>query len=208
MAKLPNPPPIDELRALGPELLVLAKGTLLWRIYFRGGRFPTAWSTFRTFGPVASSRFDHHQASPARPPRGILHAASNGPTCFAEVFQETRTVDRGAGEPWLVGFELARDLELHDLTGVWPTRAGASTALHSGRRDRARLWSRALYAAYPRIDGLRYCSSMAANAPAFALYERARNALPARPLFHRALADPSIVTVVSNAARQFGYALI
>ena len=87
-------------------------------------------------------------------------------------------------------------------------RAGASTALHSGRRDRARRWSQAIYAAYPGADGLWYPSSMDANCPCVALYERARTALPARPSFHAALADPKLAVIVHHAAVRFGYRLV
>ena len=71
------------------------------------------------------------------------------------------------------------DLRLLDLTGPWPTRAGASMLLASGPRGRARDWSRQVYAAYPQIQGLWYPSSMHAHARSAALYERARAALPA-----------------------------
>jgi hypothetical protein len=183
-------------------------GTLLWRVYFRSGPYPAVWSGFRHFGPVASSRFDHHRPPPSRQDRGILYAAARGPTCLAEVFQDTRTVDRSSRSPWLAGFELARELTVHDLTGSWCTRASASMAIHSGRRDRARRWSRAIYDAFPEIEGLRFCSSMDANRHAFALYERAGDAFPARPVFHRALADPTLLSSVLAAAGEFGYALL
>lgn len=208
MAKFPNPPSVAELQRLGPETLVLPQGTPLWRVDRRAGPHPVAWNTFRSFGPVASSRFDHHLPPPKVRTRAILYAAANGPTCLAEVFQETRTIDRDAGDPWLVELELTRDLTLHDLQSAWPTRAGASTALHSGRRDRARLWSQAMYDAFPNVDGLAYCSSMYGNRTAYALYERAQSAMPARPTFHRALRDPVLLTVLKNAASDLGYALV
>lgn len=208
MAKLPNPPAVEKLRDLGPELVHVTAGMLIWRVYFRAGQYPTRWKEFRKFGPVSSSRFDHHVPPAAPQERGILYAAARGPTCIAEVFQETRTIDRAARSPWVVGFELVRDLVLHDLTGTWCTRAGASMAIHSGRRDRTRLWSRAMYEAYPEVDGLRYCSSMDGNNPAFALYERAESALARRPVFHRALRDPVMLTAIANAANEFAYVVL
>ena len=45
---------------------------------------------------------------------------------------DTRVIDRTAHDPWLVAFELLQPLNLLDLTGVWPTRAGASMALNTG----------------------------------------------------------------------------
>jgi hypothetical protein len=110
--------------------------------------------------------------------------------------------------PWLVAFEFARDVPLLDLTGTWPTRAGGSMAIGSGPRPRARRWSRAIYATYPNVEGLLYASSMNANQPALSLYERAQNAMPAAPVFHRALSDPALVPRLNAAAATLGYGLV
>lgn len=126
-------------------------------------------------------------------------------TCFAEVFQHTRTIKRSRKRPWLVGFELTRSVSLLDLMGTWPTKAGASMALCSGRRDRARAWSLRIYEDYPAIEGLCYPSSMDRNQPAVALYERVRDALPARPVFHRALIDPTLNSAIARATTLFNY---
>jgi len=204
VAKLPLPPrPLD----LPPEWTVLPAGKLLWRAFFRGGAHPVRWNDFRVFGPMAASRFDPHDPPPRLQGRGILYAADHGRTCLAEVFQETRVIDRADREPWLVGFRLNADLRLLDLTGLWPTRAGASMAICAGRRDRSRAWSRAIYEAYPGAGGLIYPSSMYAHQPAVALYERARPALPGGPAFHRPLSDPALHTVLRNAAAELGYRL-
>ena len=80
-------------------------------------------------------------------------------------------------------------MKLLDLTGTWPTRAGASEADSSGPHRRAREWSRRIYEAYPTIEGLLYRSSLSADS-AVALFERAATAVPAAPQFHRALIDP------------------
>ena len=69
-------------------------------------------------------------------------------------------------------------------------------------------WSRAIYSAYPDIEGLYYPSSMAANRPAFALYERAVSAIPRAPAFHRPLSDPTLLTLLRNVARDLGYVLL
>ena len=181
---------------------------MLWRIYFRTGAHPSRWNGFRSFGPTGA-RFDHHPPPPKRHrARSILYASDSGPTSLAEVFQQTRVLDRFVGEPALAAFELTRDLQLLDLTGAWPTRAGASMAINSGSRGAARAWSRAIYAAYPEVVGLRYASSMNANQPAFALYERARSSRPASAAFDLPLATPSLVAPLAAAAIRFGYALV
>jgi RES domain len=185
---------------------VVPAGVLLWRLYFRGGRHPTAWNTFRAFGPTRG-RFDHQLPPPRVQERRILYAAGHGPTALAEVFQEGRTVDRTTRDPWLAAFHLRRPISLLDLSGIWPTRAGASMALSSGPRPRAQRWSRAFYEAYPGIDGLFYPSSMSGSRPALAFYERALDALPRTPELHRPLLDPALLPILRRVASDLGYGL-
>lgn len=205
VAKLPDPP--ASLYGIDPQWHVLPRGAILWRLYSRSGRYPSRWNTFRRFGPT-SSRFDHHLPPPKLQTRGIYYGALHLPTCFAEAFQATRVIDRALDDPWLVGLELGRDLQLLDLTGTWPTRAGASMAINTGPRPRARLWSQVIYSDYPTADGLWYASSMDANRPAVALYERARPGLPAQPGFHHALSDEAMTPLIQDIASRFGYAVI
>ncbi|HWL84949.1 MAG TPA: RES family NAD+ phosphorylase, partial [Polyangiaceae bacterium] len=184
MAKFPEPPYVAELARHPPAVRIVAAGTMLWRIYFRSTAHHTKWNTFRRFGPTGS-RFDHHETPKRFQDRGIMYTASGGETCFAECFQSTRTIDVNRGRPALVAFALARDLELLDLTGDWPTQVGASMAINSGPRPRAQRWARAIYAAYPNLHGIWYASSMAANEPAQALFERATGSMPNSPTIHR-----------------------
>jgi hypothetical protein len=137
-----------------------------------------------------------------------MYAARRPRTPLAEVFQTRRTINAWRDEPWLVGFRLAADVRLLDLTGLWPTRAGASTAINSGPRSVARRWSGAIYEAYPDATGLWYGSSMDANAPCVALFERARDALPALPSFHRALADDTLRAFLETCAEMLRYRLL
>lgn len=107
----------------------------------------------------------------------------------------------------MVGFELASPIDLLDLTGVWPTRAGASMALNSGPRPRARRWSQSIYEAYADLHGLYSASSMHANQPLITLHERARDALPPHPVVHRPLNDPALLLGLDRAAVELGYDL-
>lgn len=207
MSKFPEPPTAAELARLGAEPHVLTAGTVLWRLYCRGGDHPTFWNTFRSFGPTRG-RFDHHRPPPRLQSRAIVYAAGHGPTCLAEVFQDTRVIDREESDPWLVSFALRSDLLLLDLTGTWPTRAGASMAMASGPRPRAQRWSREIYEAFPSLQGIAYSSSMYGNLPTVALYERAAFALPRTPRFHRPLTDPAILPVLMHVARDLGYGLV
>lgn len=206
--KLPAPPSAAALRASQPELRVLPAGTELWRVHFAGGGRRTSWDSFRHYGPVASARFDPHAPPPRVQDRGIFYAADHGPTCLAEVFQETRVIDRVLREPWLVGFRLARPVAVLDCTGAWPTRAGASMNLSSGPRPRARAWARAIYQALPEVEGLYYPSSMHGNLPCVALFERSADALPGTPTFHRPLAHPALSSRLRVAAARLGYLLV
>lgn len=191
---------------------------MLWRIYFQGGRHPSEWNEFRGFGSLSTARFDHH-ARRRRPEqkRKILYAATTVQICAAEVFQETRTIDRSGRNPWLVGFELRADLDLLDLTGEWPTSAGASMAIGSSEsRSLTRHWSRSIYGAYPGVAGLWYASSMYGNQPAVALYEKAQPFLPESPLFHVPLtyegnvplANEGLLTLLKYTARRLRYDIV
>lgn len=209
MPKLPNPPGSEELRNVGPETVVLPAGTLLFRIYFWGGDHPGRWGEFRSFGPLASARFDHHpEPRGFHEDHGILYAAPRIKTCVAEVFQEERNVDTRTREPWLAGFALSDELALLDLRGDWPTRAGASMNINSGPRSRSRRWSSAIHTAYPRLMGLLYASSMHANERAVALYERAEGAIPASPSVHVPLSHPGLTGGLEQVAKELGYDLL
>jgi hypothetical protein len=48
---------------------------------------------------------------------------------------------------------------------------------------------------------------MDANQPSVALCDRAQDAVPARPIFDRALADPALNSAVVKAAILFNYAV-
>jgi hypothetical protein len=215
MAKFPWPPSAAHLQQLrdDDDVVAVAPLTSLARIYSSGGAHPTHWNTFRTVGPVAAGRFDPHpptdDGTPADAPGcGVLYAAVDLRTCVAECFQVSRVADRRTGRPWLVVFRPIRVLRLLDLTGTWPTRAGASQAISSGPRDRSRAWARAIIEAYEDIDGLWYRSSMDSGKPAICLWQRAADAIPAAPSAHLPLDAPGLVLPLARACRSLGYLLI
>ena len=208
MVKLPRPPvALPSLR--DDDLRTLEGGLLVWRLYRAGGSHPVGWNQFRYHEPVAIGRFDHQE-----PPRhddadrGILYAALDITAALAETFQDTRTIDRSRHEPWLVGFQLELDLVTLDLTGLWPTRAGGSQAIATGRRDIAQAWSRTIYEAYPGIHALLYGSSMAGGSKNLALYERSRQHVPLNPRFHAPLRHPGLELPLKREATRLGYSLI
>ncbi len=209
MPKVPRKPSLARLRQLQPDIKIIKVGSILWRIYFRASRHPTRWHDLRHVGPI-DARFDHHLGDePTLQDRAILYAADNPLTCFAEVFQKTRVINRWHKDPWLVGFAINKTLRLLDLTGSFPTQAGASMGLMTGSRSIARSWAQAFYTVYPETCGLFYPSSMHANQPAVVLTDRAESVgiMPKQPSFHRALGDPVMLSMLKNAARTLGYVL-
>jgi RES domain len=209
--KFPDPPGVDAVSRIDPAVRTVAKGVTLARVYFTGGDHPTRWNEFRHYGPT-NARFDHHvvdaRDGPHTQHRSILYCATAADTCFAEIFQETRRINRTRRAPWLAVFVLARNLPLLDLTGSYPTRVGASMAINTGQRGRARAWARTFYDAYPTLNGLYYPSSMNGNEPAVALNDRARDCISAYPDFNRALADDALLDVLKHSAHRLGYGLL
>jgi RES domain len=161
VGKLPYPPARLVIPALS---ITIEEGTLLWRVYRAGGRHPMTWNGFRSFGPIATGRFDHHGLPPSEDPvRAMYYASDSAAGAIVETFQDSRFIDRLDREPWIVAFELRDDFVGLDLTGAWPTLAGASQAISSGRRDIARAWSRLIWGEYEDVDGLWYPSAMAGH---------------------------------------------
>ena len=212
MAKLPVEPDLEHLRGLPPTIVSIPTGTILHRVYRRGGEHPMVWNAFRHFGPTAA-RFDHHvrddEARPHLQDRGIFYAARDIITAIAEVFQEKRAVNRTANESWLVSYALATDLQLLDLSDTFLVKAGGSMKLVSGASLYAQNWSRGFYDCYPEIHGIYYPSSLT-NRPVVAVYERAASLkpFPLTPLFHRALMDALLIEPIRNACKDIGYDLL
>ena len=170
----------------------------------------------RRFGPT-NARFDPQQDPPHDQDRAVLYTAGSLATALAEAFSATRVIERSRDYPWLASFALAEPLRLLDLAGDWPTRAGASQAISSGRKDIARLWAQAVYEEYD-VDGILYPSSMSGrrrrrNDPpmhglAFALFDGATPALPAHPLMHLPLSHPGLDAALGEVAERYGYGLV
>ena len=80
--------------------------------------------------------------------RQVLYAASSITTAIAEAFGATRVIELSRDGPYIAGFRLTRAIRLLDLASDWPTRAGASQAISSGRKDVARAWARAIFDEY------------------------------------------------------------
>lgn len=195
------PPDVSRLPRLRAEhLREIGADVPLGRIYFAAGEFPTSWNSFRTFGPTRS-RFDHHPRKRGVHPRhGVMYLApalvdargvtmSALQTALVECFRDLGVVDTVTGAPHFVLFRPVRPLRLLDLgDSAWVTQAGGNGAISSGPRGAARAWARAIYRHYgAELDGVLYPSSNLPPARAVALWERGRDALPERPVFHEPL---------------------
>jgi hypothetical protein len=213
VAKLPPPPTAQHLRSvvgLGTDdLVAVTTETVLWRIQRTVGPHVTPWNGLRHFGPAADCRFDP-QPPPSRDAQheGVTYLAITPQTALAEAFQSRRLLDRHHGAPHLVGLRLVRPVQLLDLSRAWPTRAGASQAISSGRRDVARAWAREVRVAFPELDGLWYPSSMDGGGFCLVLWNPAADALPTAPVLSRALADPALADRLAGAATRLGYRLL
>lgn len=215
MAKLPHPR--RSLVALrGSDLRTLRVGTTLYRVYRTAGTYPSGWNTLRNVGPT-SARFDPHRPPRRIQDRHVLYAAGSIPTALAEAFGVTRVIEPSRDRPFLAAFRLAKPVRLLDLASDWATRAGASQALSSGRKDIAREWAQAIFEEY-EVDGLWYPSSMSGttrrpsdprlHGHAVALFTPARRSLPAHPTMNIPLAHPAIAAALAVAAERYGYRLL
>jgi hypothetical protein len=209
VAKLPAAPPPEELAAIGvrPDEEHRTQARLL-RIHRTLGEHVVPWNAFRHHGPLALGRFDPHDPPPRTQEAGVLYAALAAQTCVAEVFQLRRVVNRRRGAPYLTAFTPTRELRLVDLRGAWPTRAGASQAIASGRRDVARGWARSIHAGLAAFDGVVYPSSMDGGRPAFALFERAADAMPGEPDGSWPLGHPALADALAGVCQALGYRLL
>jgi hypothetical protein len=205
MEQLPDPP---DRFTNAADVAECTEGQRLWRIYFRGGPHPTSWQEFRHYGPTGS-RFDPQEPPPSTQSRGVMYTATGSDalrTVIAELFQQTRLIDRARDQPWVVAFGLSADLSLLRTDRLWPVQAGGNLAINSGSRERARAWSRVVYDSYPTLSGIWYPSSLT-NQPCAALYERAGFAIPRAPVFNEALNSARLLPGLTKIAANLGFTL-
>ena len=207
--KFPDPPEFDRLPPADQDGDLVDVSGSLWRIFPTTSMHATPWNTLRHWGPVAA-RFDPHPPPPAdHPQHGVLYAGSDAVTALAEAFGANRTVDVHSGDPWLVKFTLdLRAVDLLDLTGTWPTRAGASQEIWtSPDRRRTQRWARAIAARFSELGGVRYGSSMhGAGAYNVALWTVAEPAVAnAGVRFAEPLAHPAMAAMMRTACTRIGY---
>lgn len=217
MARLPPPPDQAALRAvLDPLLDVVAvhSSTRLVRIFTAKGRHPQRWNGYRFTGPLAHGRFDPQPRADDGTPTsdsglGVLYFALSVRTSVAEVFQLSSVVDRTTQAPHLVVLRPARTLRLLDVSGLWPTRAGASQEISSGPKVVTQLWARAIRQAHPDLDGIWYRSSMDSGHPAICLWEPpSGDALPSAYDMLLPLDHPGLDLPLARICAELNYTLL
>ncbi|WGW10952.1 RES family NAD+ phosphorylase [Saxibacter everestensis] len=202
MVKLPREPRVP-LSHEPADLITLGTDTLLWRLHATTGTYTLPWDRLRFYGPTPS-RFDPQLEPPGPSERGVTYASTEIVTVLAEAFQATRAIDAVTAGPHLTGWSPARSLTLLDLTGDWPLRHGASQALTSGIKSSCRAWARAIYDAFPEIDGLWSRSSLR-DGTVVALWTPAADSFPAAPTFSRPLSAPGLRERIWACAKTIGY---
>ncbi|SFK40620.1 RES family NAD+ phosphorylase [Amycolatopsis sacchari] len=216
MARLPLPPGRGTLIAArrNEDVVAVHPATSLVRIFSAGGSHPQRWNTFRRFGPLPHGRFDPqppgHGGAPAEDPgNGVAYFGLSVRTSVAEVYQTTSIVDRHTNAPQLVVVHPSRTLRLLDLSGLWPTRAGASQEISSGPKQVTQAWARAIRAAFDDLDGLWYRSSMDGGGPSVCLWDPpAAGALPAEPDVLLPLDHPGLDIPLARVCEQLNYVLL
>lgn len=182
--------------------------THLVRIFSALGDHPQRWNSFRFAGPLPHGRFDPHADCGAvqEDSVGVVYFGLSVRTAVAEVYQTTSTVDRATRSPHLVVFRPARTLRLLDLSGLWPTRAGASQEISSGPKKVTQAWARAIHTAHPDLDGVWYRSSMDSGHPAIALWEPpSAGALPDEPDVLLPLNHPGLDLPLARVCEELNY---
>lgn len=217
MARLPLPPARSVLvRQLNRahDVVTVQPATRLVRIFTAHGNHPQQWNSFRYTGPLPHGRFD--QQPPGRggapvtdPANGVLYFGLTVRTSVAEVFQTSSTVDRRTRGPRLVVVRPTRTLRLLDLTGLWPTRVGASQEISSGPKKLTQAWARAIRGAFSDLDGLWYRSSMDSGDPAICLWDPpAGAALPIAPDVLLPLDHPGLDVPLGRVCEELNYTLL
>jgi len=210
---LPDPPGPAILRGLGfesGETRVIDPCEVWWRAHFTEGAHVLPWNRFRSFGPIL--RFDPHRLPKGEDPtRGVWYGGSTPDSALGELFQTDRVIDRRRNRPYLTALSFTRTLTVLDVAadseGAWITRVGGTFAVSTAAHAITQQWARAVAAAFPDLDGIRYNSRYAGHA-CLALFLPSQSAMPARPQLSLPLDHPDLINRLAPAAKRLGYLLV
>lgn len=204
-AKVPRKPPVALRRDAGD---VVVFQDVLWRIHRTQGENALAWNALRTYGPLATMRYDPQPQPLGSHAEGVAYAATDFATALAEVFQSTRIVDTVSFAPQVTAWWTVRPLRLLDLTGTWALRNGAAAALNAAPHSTCRAWAGSIRSTWPDLDGL-WASSTMTGGHDVVLWNPAVGSFPDAPAFSRRLAHPVIKALVARiAVDDLGYGLL
>lgn len=224
---LQDPP--AQLPDLQPsDIRTIPAGTTLCRIYNRLGEHTSRPDQLRGWGPLPTARFDHHpepprdhgfitatgyyaieDSSPATAGQELI--AMNSPliTAVAETFQAARTVVISDSQALAI-MDLSIEVTVLDLSSGWATRAGAGNHLSTGPHTTTRRWARAIHAAYPRLVGMCWTSSVHPPGVALVLTERGANSrgiVPVHLNYDDPLDGPTTSRLLTHIRMMIGYGL-
>jgi hypothetical protein len=91
--------------------------------------------------------------------------------------------------------------------GTWLLRNTASAALLAAPRSICRRWARAIYTAWPELDGLYVPSTMTGH-PNIVLWNAAADSIPTMPSFSRPLTHPLVWSIAQAAAAEIRYRVL
>ena len=210
---LPPPDPRFFRAPRRRDIYELAAPVRLARIFPTAGAHPMSWQQFRTAGPLAGGRFDHHLGGADR---GIWYGAVSRTAsgrradallgAVAETYADSFTIDRAVNGRNLVLCAPDRPLRLLRVDSSWLSAAHGNGAISAVPRDRAQEWSRAIYDEYADLDGLYFQSSNHPPSRCVALYERAQDALTT-PLLLRPLIAPGLTLYLEQVSHELGWPL-
>ncbi|TQO20648.1 RES domain-containing protein [Rhodoglobus vestalii] len=203
-----NPAPPTHLTTRPEDLLT--RTTPLWRLFKASGPFPQTWNGLRHFGPLPALRFEPHIPPAHDQPAGVIYAAEDSLTPFAEAYQDSRTIDPDENGASLVLWQPTRPLRLLDLTGGWWFTNGATLAVAHGPKTTTQQWARAIYQQHDvgntnplNLDGVFY-NSATTGKKAIALFESAADSFPPAPDLHVRLVDLGAQIFIEAAAKHLG----
>lgn len=207
-AKLPLPP---HVLTIDRRKHVIAFTGALWRVHATEGDHPQHWDELRTFGPIPGMRFDPQPPPMAdHPGNGVMYTAASPVTAIAEVYQETRVIDRGYRGNTLAGWQPTRTLELLDLTSRWPVANKGVAAMQMSDKERTSAWSSAINAQFGAfLDGLYHHSSVDGQVM-ITLFNRSEmySSFPSRPSFSAPLSSAACDAIILDATDELDYLVL
>jgi len=157
-----------------PDVYVHSKGSLLWRVGF------------------------------GEKPLGAIYCSDSWQTCIGKAFQGSATIDPFRDDPYMVGFELARDISLFDLRQESMLKTWAHYT-RNGTRMQAQHWAWVVRDKFEDLDGICYYPKRYPNSVTLFIWaEEFQGTLR----FRRNLSDSGMIPYLDRVASELGYYLI